>query len=549
MRFHAVLAALAGAALSSLAAAAPQQNVIPGTDVALGFLDDLTNVGRQGAFPSGMNALAMSTTSCNKGSVDVPWLQPMDEDHPFIAFLVVRYDDSGRMIQISDRSHLKHGFFALANSQCDPCSIGPWGHDGTFLGVGCSDTYSVANNGDNFFLGPADEVDPWLGAWEADCSFFDAGLNPNPPFDCDGNKSFTQTQANSLGPIGNRVQIPDAAFDPTLNPEFAYSSYYVIRGEPEAARNNNLGHKAFQPTWTGSTWNYTDQSALAYGSVLDRWPGARVESNTNGNADGRVFLASSVTGPDAAGVYHYEFAIHNRDNARGIGELRLPLCASADVSGFGFKDVDLDPANGWSFDHVGGELVITTGNNPAQWNTVYNFWFDTTAAPESGLATVGQFLPGAGADSFTIAADVPTGQYDVVVGPGCGSSGAPSLAAVGQATLGHAGFALETAGNAATSTAVLFTSLTQAATPLGGGCNLYLGGAFGAEILQVGAAVTDGVGEATFALPVPADPLLEGVDLVFQGFTLTGAGPAFGLGDLSDGLLVRLGNDTAGCID
>ena len=547
MRSHAVLAALFGAALSPFASAAPQQNVIPGTDVALGILDDLTAVNRTGVFPGGMNAVAMATTSCNKGTVDVPWLAPMQEDHPMMAFLVVRHDDSGRMIQISDYSYVKHGFFALTSSQCDPCSIGPFGGDGTILGIGCSDTYSVNNNSDNFWLAPADEIDPWLGEWTAQCSFFDAGLNPTPGTMCDGNRSFTQGQAGSLGPIGNRINIPDAAFDPVLNPIFAYSSYYVIRGEPEAERGNNLGFRPFNPVWNGSKWNFNNIGALQNDTVLSIWPGATVESNTNANDDGRVFVASKVTGPDANGLYHYEYALHNRDNNRGIGELRLPLCDSSSVSGFGFKDVDLDPSNGWTFNHTGGELVISTGDNPLQWNSIYNFWFDSSAAPESGQASLGQFLTGIGADSFTVNTQVPTGQYDVVLGPGCGSTSLPTLAANSQATLGNAGFALEMTDNAPGATSVLYASPLGTSLPVGGGCTLYLGGVFGAQISQVAATINDGAGDGAFALPVPADVALEGVDLNFQAFTLTGAGPAFGLGDLTNGLLVRLGDNTAGC--
>jgi hypothetical protein len=41
--------------------------------------------------------------------------------------------------------------------------------------------------------------------------------------------------------------------------------------------------------------------------------------------------------------------------------------------------------------------------------------------------------------------------------------------------------------------------------------------------------------------------VLEGVDLTFQGFELAAGAPAFGVGNLTNGLLVRVGNDTTGC--
>ena len=548
MKTLSLSALLAGAflALPAAPSAAAQSNVIPGTDVALGILNDLTAVNRQGPFPNGTNAISMATTSCNFGTVDVPWLSPMQEDHPMIAFMLVRYDDSGRVFQISDYSYVKHGFFALASSQCNSCSVSPFGHDGTFLGVNCSDTYAVSNNSNNFWLAPAEEIDPWTGEWDATCSFFDMGLNPTPGTMCDGSRSFSSSQAASLGPIGNRVIVPDAAFSSIGNPQFAYCSYYVVRGEPEAERDNNLGFRATTPIWNGSSWNFVDAGNLTYGSVLEQWPGARVESETNGGDDGRVYLASAVTGPDADGLYHYEFAVHNRDNFRAVGELRIPICGAAGATNFGFRDLDTDLANDWTFQVVGDELVISTGDNPVRWNSIYNFWFDSAAAPADGQVDLGQFFAGAGADSFAVAADVPSTVFALDLGPGCSDGAAPELAIDGVPSLGNGAFALRSSGQAPGSTSTLFFSLTSTDLPIGGGCSIYVGGTFGAGLFEGGTALADGSGDATFAFPVPANPALEGVDVAFQALEV-GTGPAFGFGDLSNGLLVRVGNDTAGC--
>jgi hypothetical protein len=134
--------------LLALAAAAPaagaQSNTVPGLNVKLGILGGLQVYGHQGTYPNGLTAMAMSTTSCNNGTVNVPWLQAMNANHPVIAFLAVR-ESNGRMQQISDRSYVKHGFYALSSSQCTPCQNPS---NGTFLGVGCSDTYGVGNNSD-----------------------------------------------------------------------------------------------------------------------------------------------------------------------------------------------------------------------------------------------------------------------------------------------------------------------------------------------------------------------------------------------------------------
>ena len=151
-----LLRRLACAALLLVAgdAAGAQSNAIPGLDVRLGELGPIQALGRRAE--GGVNGIAFLTTACNVGTVTVPWIDgdstvPMGDDHPWIAFLVARYDGQ-RLVQISDRSYVKHGFFAQSNSNCTPCTPPP-GPTGTFLGVGCSDTYGTSSNGDNFWLG------------------------------------------------------------------------------------------------------------------------------------------------------------------------------------------------------------------------------------------------------------------------------------------------------------------------------------------------------------------------------------------------------------
>jgi hypothetical protein len=75
---------------------------------------------------------------------------------------------NGRFEQIGV-SDMKHGFFALSNDDCTPCQH-PSG--GTFLGVGCSDTYGSSNNSDRQWLGPRDEWRSMPGTWECTGSHF-----------------------------------------------------------------------------------------------------------------------------------------------------------------------------------------------------------------------------------------------------------------------------------------------------------------------------------------------------------------------------------------
>ncbi|QDU84257.1 hypothetical protein Pla163_13640 [Planctomycetes bacterium Pla163] len=537
------------AALLVLApAATAQSNIIPGTDVSLGQLGDIDAVGREGTFPNGMNGAAMSTTSCNVGSVQVPWFSPMNEDHPFIAFIVTREDDSGRIYQISDRSYLKHGFFALASNECN-LGCNPPSQFGDYLGVGCSDTYGISNNSDKFYLGPPEEVDPWLGEWDAFCSYFDLGLNPG---SCNGLRSFSQSQAASLGPVGTRINVSDQdLIDSGTNAQFAYQAYYVIRGEQESNRGNNLGWRDMTANWNGTKWNLDGSGSLNEGSILDSWDGATVTSATNGLTDGRVYAGVVVT-TTRDGEWHYEYALHNRDNSRGVSEFRVPFCSAAPPSNFGFRDVDDDAGNDWTATVVGNELVFSApAGNALEWNTIFNVWFDCPAAPESGAAVLVQDQPGAGPGQFSILTTVPTLAVLNDLGPGCSLSGTPprlTLAGNDQfPSLGNSGFKLAVRDQAAGSFGYLFYSGTTSVTPIPPSCTAYLGGTFGIDIFTLGTAVSNPSGNSVYSLPIPNNPAFEGAELTLQSVVVNLGGPFAGIADLSNGARLRVGNAISGC--
>jgi hypothetical protein len=526
-------------------APAAQSNGNPAIDVSLGALDSLQILGRTGSFPNGTNGFAMATTSCNKGSVDVDWLKAMDPNHPMISFLLAR-DDGVRMEQISDRSWVKHGFFALTQSLCDTCQGGD-PLNGTFLGVGCSDTYTTSTNGDRVSLGPPDEIDPWLGDWNPVCSFFDRGDPPAaPPLDCDGVMSFNFIQAFQYGPTEHRVVVDDAALIDNGPESFYYQAQYTVRTEVESERGNNLGWREFAPSWNGFGWNLPVQSLLAHGSVLDGWSGASVTSNTNGGDDGRLYVAVKVTGP-VDGFYHYEYAVHNRDNSRAVDALRIPACADAQVLNAGFHDVDTALAD-WSFTRNPSELVWSTTTNPLEWNTIYNFWFDSDAAPIDGVGVVlDAFRPGPGAGSVTVSTRAPTGLFNVDLGPGCSDGTPPSLFAVGspaRATLGNGTFGLQSKGNTPfTLVAFLFTPI-GASIDVGGGCFSYVA----LQFLKVKLRGTNASGVASMSLPIPGDPSLEGVDVSFQLMEFDPLGGPFADDyDLSNGQRVRIGDGIPSC--
>lgn len=539
--------------LAALLAGAPafaQANADPEIDVLLADLTDITAVARQGVFPGGVNACVMATTACNVGTKQINWQAPMSADHPFIGFLVVR-ERAGRFEQVSDRSFVKHGFFALSSTFCGTCTNPA---NPALLGVGCSDTYSVNSNGNQLYLGPPEEIDPWLGRWEPRCSHFDRGEPPvAPPGDCNAARSLTAAQVAALGPMPHRIRMTDAdLLGGGLGGDsvFWFQAQYVLATEPEGARTNNLGSRELVPVWSGTSWNLVERGAILYDSVLQRWSGASVSSATNGADDGRVYAAVKVTGPDPlTGFYRYEYALHNRDNRQGVGTLRIPVCPGARVRNLGFGDVDDEAANDWNAGVVAGEIVFSTSTNPLGWNTIYNVWFDCDAAPAAGALVLDQAVRDAGQDALLVSSRAPLELPNPSLGPGCALDTPPSLFALGtppRATLGNATFALRSTGNAALQPVWLRYSVVPGSFQQAG-CTRYLGPGPG-HSFALAMVPSDAAGTVDFAVPVPNDLALEGLAVDLQATARDpGQGALRGNFELSDGLRVRIGNALSGC--
>lgn len=138
-------------------------------------------------------------------------------------------------------------------------------------------------------------------------------------------------------------------------------------------------------------------------------------SGANLPDDGRVYIAVKVSGP-TAGLYHYEYAFHNRDNLRGIGGIHIPKSTTATITNIGFSDIDGIPGTDWTITQTANEIAVTTPNNPLDWNTIYNVWFDTDTAPLADNLALDEFAPGAGAPSFTVASSAPKGNQACNIG-------------------------------------------------------------------------------------------------------------------------------------
>ncbi|MCA8977223.1 MAG: hypothetical protein KDC98_21050, partial [Planctomycetes bacterium] len=395
-------------AMAAGASLVAQANTISGLDGHLAAIDSLTYFGRRGSHPNGEVGMAMQTTVCNSGSVNIDWFAAMQPNHPKFAFLVARVAND-RIEQISDRrTFCKHVFQAsFANGTCGTCQ-NPGST--TLLGVNCSDTYGQAINADRYWLAPAAEIDPWLGTWNPIGSYFDVGdpLQVGYPLAADGVRSLV---ISSFDSVKNRITVDEQDLLIT-GASYYYGMQLVIGGEALANRGDNMAHRGFLPAWNGASWSISDSSVgQQHGSILGRWPGASVHSGTNGADDGRIFVASKVTAL-GGGAYHYEYAVHNVDSSRGVSAFRVPIDASATASNFTFGDVDNDPANDWSAARVGNFVVFSVSSmamtNTLEWNTIFNFGFDADFAPGAAMCELDAARIGPGALWTSVQAEVPS---------------------------------------------------------------------------------------------------------------------------------------------
>ncbi|MGK0204332.1 MAG: hypothetical protein ACI89X_003903 [Planctomycetota bacterium] len=418
---------------------AAQSNTVSGLDGRLTVIDNMSYYGRRGpAHPNGEIGMAMLNTMCNPGTVNIPWYQAMQPNHPKFGFMVVRVAED-RIEQINEWSYCKHAFLSInVNGACGSCQNPGTGQ---LMGLNCADTYAPSNNASRTWLGPPEEIDPWLGTWNPVGSYFDIG-DPSQsgyPAPADGVRSLSQ---NIFDSVDNRITIDEIDLT-TEGAKYYYGLQLIHEGEAIASRWDNLAHRGMTPTFVGNGWNFPNNTeAQQYGSILTRWNGASITIASNGVDDGRFYLAVK-TRVNGDGTYHYEYAAHNVDNSRAGSSFRLPLAPGAVLSNISFGDIDTDLSNDWSIQQFANELVFTApANNFHEWNTIYNFGFDANIGPDAGQATIDEARPGPGAAFVNLNTTTPTGLLQgtfEAFGDGClGSAIAPPAACL--ALNGNEGF-------------------------------------------------------------------------------------------------------------
>lgn len=373
-----------------LSAAAASAGPI-GPDIVVSSIHNTVRWGSLG----GLGSYSIGTVSCNMGDTNAAWIAGTAA-HPVIAQNFYRLSN-GRFVQLG-MSWVKHGYFAVNESACAPCGTPP----GSVLGVGCSDPYDANLNGEQFLLGPRSDVNAWTGEF------------PFPP----------TIGWQQIGPvIYKRIIVPGVEMDPLLHPgaRFFAEGQYVARDDALAGNQmNNLSYREFEPVrpsggsfdpiLTGPT--ITEQPALFAWKDID--PLVAIEI-VDVPGDGRMHVASRVYDL-GAGLWRYEYAVHNMNVHRSAASFRVPLAPGAAVSQVGFRDVEyhsgepISPAD-WAIT-VGPldvrweteAFAVNPNANAVRWGTMYNFWFTADRPPAPASATIGLFRPGTPDD---VAAGIP----------------------------------------------------------------------------------------------------------------------------------------------
>jgi len=415
---------LNGAAQSSVLPAktgAPNvPNFVPGPDVIVGELPSLEQFGSSGT----QVGLALGTTSCNNGTVDLNWFAMPNTDHPVIPQNLYRMSggatNSDRFEHIG-QSWLKHAFTALTGNAC---GLGCNGVGGSHLGTGCSDPYSASLNASQSGLGSRAWVQPFTGAYLSTAR--DHG-------------------GHSHNGTSHRILVEAADLNTTQNPGATYyaEGHYVTPHEYAWCQSNpgqcnmynNVSYRRFNVSGTTSFSFSPAGSTVRTTNAVAAWTGATINPiEPAPGIDGRAHIAYKVTGP-VAGVWHYEYAVYNENLDRSIQSFSVPLGCGNALIGVGFHAPLNHPgfANdgtqggagysnaAWTPNQTANAITWSTETfaqnqnaNAIRWGTLYNFRFDSTSAPVAASATIGFFKNGT---PITVAIQAPSPQTCTGVTP------------------------------------------------------------------------------------------------------------------------------------
>src|SRR5882724_2093612 len=382
----------------------PGVGTVPGPDVIVGDLIGLEQ--SDNGSVGGRVGLALGTDACNKGTVDVAWIALPSNDHPFIPQNLYRMShgaDNTEQFEQIGQSWGKHAFAAASSNTCN---FGCNGVGGDHLGSGCSDAYGAGLNGAQDLIGSRAWVNPFTGNFPG------------------------STANNHTGHVhdvtSHRILVDVNDLNTSLNPGATYfaEAQYVVPHEYTWCQShpgqcnmyNNASYRQYSVTGINQPFSFT-----SVGSTVREQPGIRAWTGATVNQvepdpgnDGIFFVGYKVTGPNA-GVWHYEYAIYNQNLDRAIQsfEVVYPLFPAA-LNNVGFHAPPQHP--GWAHDGTQGDAGYSStpwtftlngpppfpnsavwncetfaqnqNANAVRWGTLYNFRFDSPAAPATSTANI-----------------------------------------------------------------------------------------------------------------------------------------------------------------
>lgn len=358
---------------------------------------DIRGAGISYGTEGGASAFSIGTVSCNLGDQPAVWYGSNNQ-HPVIAQQFYRL--KGNRFEQIGMAWVKHGFFATLESECGGC-INPHppgsGNPGTLLGVGCSDPYSAALNGEQAALGPRSQINAHTGVF---------------PY------GFSAPACGNGDSLCRRLRVNNSDIDPSENPGALYiaEALYVTPDDAAAGNaNNNASHRQIQFSGPNAMGRYTASFSLDPDKLTQRYrPAIRawkdqdptvVETDIQLPAEGLFILAAKATDL-GTGYWHFEYALQNLNSDRSGGSFTVPLPPGAIVTDVGFHDVDYhsgEPFDGtdWVVSKITDEITWATeahASNPnanaLRWGTLYNFRFSTNVEPGPTTIILGLFKPG-----------------------------------------------------------------------------------------------------------------------------------------------------------
>lgn len=403
-------------------------NSSTGPDVIVASLYGIDNY-VQGTPIDGKRAYAMGTKSLNQGDQTLLW-QGSTVLHPVIGQGLYRLKTDadrpgGRLEQIGI-SWLKHGFTALAQNEfCTAASGNGTGCDnpgtGSLLGLGCSDPYSSGLNGSNGTQGTACGGPGGSGGLGARSEVNASTGAITYPYVLCGTGDST---------LRKRLVVADADLDPALNPGARYFGEGQYLTSDDAAAGNDENNASFREiVITEATSRLLDFGGALGGTTQQQYPAIAVWPMLDPSvdfdyvdivADGRFHVATKVHDL-GAGMWRYEYAIHNLNSHRSAQRFEVPVPLGSSVANAGFHDIDYHSGEpysvaDWTIDgdgpngHVawyGDTFVANANANALRWGSMYNFWFDSDQAPGAGLAAITLFRPPGAGQPTVVSVNVP----------------------------------------------------------------------------------------------------------------------------------------------